>query len=216
MPRGFRDRLVRRARRIGQDLPNDVAERLAAYYDLLVLWNRKVNLTGIQDTDQAIDRLLLEPLAAARHMPSVGDAIDVGSGGGSPAIPLSLAIPGLAVRMVESKARKAAFLREVVRKLQLVNVTVEAARYEELLVRPELHEAADAVTLRAVKIDSRALTSLQALVRPGGRLFLFRAAGTKEVAEDLPPGLTVAAVHPLVESLRSHLVIIEKHRVGLT
>ncbi len=67
--------------------------------------------------------------------------MDVGSGGGSPAIPLKLAVPRLRLTMVEAKARKSAFLREAVRHLGLEQRSVETARYEELLARPDLHEA---------------------------------------------------------------------------
>ena len=61
------------------------------------------------------------------------------------------------MRMVESKIRKAAFLREAVRQLSIPGTTVEASRLEELLIRPELHEAADVVTIRAVRMDKRLL-----------------------------------------------------------
>ena len=70
-------------------------------------------------------------------------AIDIGSGGGSPAIPLTLAAPRLHMRMVESKTRKAVFLREVIRTLGLGRAEVDTSRFEELLTRPELHEGAD-------------------------------------------------------------------------
>ena len=137
---------------------------------------------------------------------------DIGSGGGSPAIPLKLALPAMSLTMVESKARKTAFLREVVRQLQLADVRVEAARYEELLVRPDLHDAMDILTMRAVRVDGRTLANLQAFVRENGKIWLFRALGPDVPA--LPPSLSLVATVPLIESLRSRLVVIEKHRPG--
>lgn len=215
-PRGFRTRLVRRARRAGVDLPVPLAERLVAYYELLELWNRKINLTAIDEPDEAIDRLLVEPLLAARHLPATARSVlDVGSGGGSPAVPVKLARPDLSLTMVESKARKAAFLWEVVRQLRLTGVHVEAARYEELLTRPDLHEAFDVITLRAVKIDARIMMNLQAFLKPGGSFGLFRSTGDTELPDSLPPSLIITARHPLVETLRSQLVVVEKRRVGL-
>ena len=76
--------------------------------------------------------------------------------------------------MVEAKARKSAFLREAIRHLELTDTVVENARYEELLARPELHEAQHVVSLRAVRIEARVLTSLQAFVAPSGVITLFR------------------------------------------
>ena len=97
--------------------------------------------------------------------------LDIGSGGGSPAIPMKLAAPGISLRMVESKTRKAAFLREVVRTLELDRTAVDAVRFEELLSRPTLHDAVDVVTMRAVRVDRKTLAELQSFVRPGGFYF---------------------------------------------
>jgi 16S rRNA (guanine527-N7)-methyltransferase len=211
--RGFSERLRRRARRAGVTLPVDTAKQLRAYFDLLVRWNQKINLTALDDQDEAIDRLLMEPLIAARQIPSSAAVLlDVGSGGGSPAIPLKLALPSITLWMVESKTRKAAFLREAIRQLELTNTYVETARYEELLARPDLHEALDVVTVRALRVESRALLSLQAFLRPGGLLLWFRGPGGPEVPANLPPPLVVQAVHPLVDTLSSRLVILNKVR----
>ncbi len=68
-PRDFQTRLVRRAAKAGLFPPDDLVTALAEYYELLSRWNRKINLTALSDPDEAIDRLLLEPLAAARHLP---------------------------------------------------------------------------------------------------------------------------------------------------
>ena len=141
--RDSKTRLLRRAQKSGVFLPDELASKLVEYtYELLARWNRKINLTSLEDPDQAIDRLLLEPVLAARHLPAPNVRImDVGSGGGSPAIPLKLASPAARLTMVEVKARKSAFLREAIRVLELGDTTVETMRYEELLTRPELHEA---------------------------------------------------------------------------
>jgi 16S rRNA (guanine527-N7)-methyltransferase len=217
--REFRDRLQRRARKAGVDLAPPLSEALERYYALLSKWSAKINLTSFRldsgGRDEAIDRLLIEPLIAARHVShSTSSLIDIGSGGGSPGIPLGLAIPGLAIRLVESKTRKAVFLREALRSLDLPRAEVETARYEELLARPELHEGHDLVTIRAVRVEPRTLVTLQAFLRPGGLLFLFRGPGGTDVADSLTPPLTWLATYPLVESLRSRLIVLGKMPVG--
>jgi len=208
--RDFKSRLSRRSAKSGLFLPDDLSDRLIAYYDLLERWNRKINLTALGDPDQAIDRLLLEPLLAARHLPSPDARImDVGSGGGSPAIPMKLASPLSPLTMVEVKARKSAFLREAIRTLGLTDTSVETSRYEELLARPELHEAFSVLSLRAVRVEIRTLVTLQAFIRPGGLMFMFRGpSGPKEPAS-MPPLSWVDTV-PLVDTLQSRLTILRK------
>jgi 16S rRNA (guanine527-N7)-methyltransferase len=216
--REFRERLRRRAKLAGVALSAEIVAQLESYYQLLARWNVKVNLTAFRLTaageDEAIDRLLIEPMVAARHIPtSVASAIDAGTGGGSPAIPLKLAVPRLTLRMVEAKTRKSVFLREAVRTLGLTETTVETARFEELLSRPELHEAVDLVTVRAVRLEPKVLMTLQAFLRPRGHLFLFRGSAG-DPAEAVTPPLVWEATFPLVASLHSKLVVLTKTPVG--
>ena len=219
MSREFRDRLRRHARKAGLDLPGGLADALGRYFELLAKWNAKINLTSFRldpsGQDEAVDRLLIEPLVAARHVPpNAQTVIDIGSGGGSPAIPFTLAVPRLRLRMVESKTRKAVFLREAIRELGMGFAEVETSRFEELLARPELHESLDLLTIRAVRIEPRTLFTLQAFLRPGGHLFLFRGPGGTDVADAAGLPLTWTATYPLVESLRSRLVVLQKSPVG--
>lgn len=217
--REFRERLQRRARRAGlATLVPTLVDQLEVYYRLLATWNEKINLTALnlrEPTDESFDRLLVEPLAAAKHVPPAARRmLDVGSGGGSPAIPLKLAAARMSLLMVESKTRKSVFLREAIRALSLADSDVATARFEELLARPDLHESHDLVTIRAVRIESRVLLGLQAFLKPGGVLFTFRGAGVSDPAESVTPPLAWRATYPLVESLRSRLVVLEKRRVG--
>jgi 16S rRNA (guanine527-N7)-methyltransferase len=214
--REFQDRLARRARKAGVSIGSDLAAQLETYYRLLATWNHKINLTALDLNElapPAVDRLLIEPLVAAKHVPpGTRRMIDLGSGGGSPALPLALAVPGIHLRMVESKTRKSVFLQEAVRALDL-EAAVSTARFEELLAKPELHEAHDLVTVRAVRIEARVLLTVQAFARPGGLIFLFRGAAG-DPSETVTPPLIWQATYPLVENLRSRLVVLEKGRIG--
>jgi 16S rRNA (guanine527-N7)-methyltransferase len=195
-----------------------LGEQLEVYFRLLATWNSKINLTGLDLSEPApetIDRLLIEPLIAARHSPpGVTAMIDIGSGGGSPAIPFALALPRPRVRLVESKVRKSVFLREALRATGLADGEVITARFEELLARPALHEAHELLTIRAVRIEPRVLMGVQAFVKPGGQLFLFRGESGADVSSVLTPPLAWHATYPLIESLRSRLVILSKRSAG--
>lgn len=218
--REFQDKLTRRARRASVGMSPELAARLETYYRLLSNWNTRINLTGVNLVDitpEALDRLLIEPLVAARHVPpSAVRMLDVGSGGGSPAIPLALAVPRLRLVMVESKTRKSVFLREAIRALELSSAEVLTTRFEALLARPDLHESNDLVTIRAVRLETRVLMTLQAFIKPGGVAFLFRASTASDPTGTPTPPLFWKATYPLLESLRSRLVILEKRAVGPT
>jgi 16S rRNA (guanine527-N7)-methyltransferase len=216
--REFRERLKRRARAAGASLDPALIENLEIYYQLLTKWNAKINLTAFrllpEGDDAAIDRLLIEPVVAARYVPeNARTLLDAGSGGGSPAFPLKLASQNLALRMVEVKTRKAVFLREAVRALGLKDAQVETSRFEELLPRAELHEALDLVSIRAVRVETRTLNTLQAFLRPGGKVMLFRGASKNDLEDSPPPPLVWMATYPLVDSLHSKLVVLSKTRV---
>ena len=207
-----------RAKAAGLTLDASLVEKLEIYYQLLTKWNAKINLTAFKLTPEgdeaAIDRLLIEPVVAARYVAeNARTLLDAGSGGGSPAIPLKLASENLHLRMVEVKTRKAVFLREAVRALGLRDAEVETSRFEELLPRAELHEALDLVSIRAVRIETRTLLTLQAFLRPGGKLLLFRGSSRSELEDSPPPPLTWMATYPLVDSLHSKLVVLSKTRV---
>ena len=212
--REFQDRLTRRARRAGVTLPPGLATKLEIYFKLLTAWNTKMNLTGLDLSEQspaAIDRLLVEPLVAAKHATlPVTRMIDIGSGGGSPAIPLALALSTPQLVLVEAKTRKSVFLREAVRALELADAEIVTSRFEELLSRPALHEAHELLTLRAVRVEGAILMNLQAFVRPGGELFLFRAASGAETPGSLMPPLSWKATFPLLEDQASRLVELSK------
>ncbi|MEE8129240.1 MAG: 16S rRNA (guanine(527)-N(7))-methyltransferase RsmG [Vicinamibacterales bacterium] len=213
--KGLKRRLERRAARAGVEVSDRLIERLCVYVELLLRWNARMNLTALDDRDTGLDRLIVEPLVAVRHLPTrTATVVDIGSGGGSPAIPLKLAAPDVSLLMVEAKTRKAAFLREVVRRLELDRTSVETGRYEALLTRPELHEAHDVLTLRAVRVEARVLRGLQAFIKPGGELLLFRGGGGADVPAELQPPLVWRATYPLVESLRSRLVVLRKLPLG--
>jgi 16S rRNA (guanine527-N7)-methyltransferase len=213
--REFKDRLTRRARRLDLTLSPELIRGLETYVRLLGRWNEKINLTGFAVTpldDEAVDRLLVEPVLASRYVPpATTDLMDVGSGSGSPAIPLALAVPGVRLRMVESKTRKAVFLTEICRALTLDTAVVETARFEQLLARPELHESADVVSVRAVRVETRVLLTLQAFLRPGGQLMWFRSAGP-DAPGHVPPPLEWTATHTLLEPQRSRLMVLTKKR----
>ena len=205
----FRDRLARRTRRAKAPISLAMLEPLEAYFRLLAQWNAKINLTSLPldtPTDEAFDRLLAEPLAAARQIPSHTSGVwfDLGSGGGSPAIPLKIARPALKLIMVESKERKGAFLREAVRTLSLADTTVETERFETVADKPVFAGSADIVTVRAVRTDDELFQSAARLLKGDGKLLMFRPSHS--VSAD-PAGFKLISTVPMIDEPKSFLSI---------
>jgi 16S rRNA (guanine527-N7)-methyltransferase len=181
----FSERLRQRAAHAGVTLDGSWIDQIETYYQLLQHWNRKINLTALPlegMSDQAIDRLIIEPLIAAAMVKSSATTwCDLGSGGGSPAIPMRILRPLSRLTLVEARSRKAAFLREVVRELSLLNVTVIADRFESVSEVPELAGSSDLVTVRAVRLDTAMFLAARRLLRPDaeGELFVFGRTGSE-------------------------------------
>jgi 16S rRNA (guanine527-N7)-methyltransferase len=208
----FRDRLLSRATRARLTVAAPEIEQLESYYHLLSRWNRQINLTALSLEplrDDTVDRLLIEPLAVAVHVPdSRAVWFDLGSGGGSPAIPLKIVRPLLGLTMVEARERKAAFLREVIRDLALPDSEVVNERFETLEDRTDFSGVASLVTVRAVRVDLRLLSVSRHLLRTGGKLVLlgrgeaaptgglsrFASVETVELAVGNGSRLTIATV----------------------
>jgi len=175
------ERVRARAEAAGVTLGAGTLERLLVYFDLLAFWSRRINLTSFDLSvpgDAAIDRLLIEPIAAA-SLVRAGErrAIDLGSGGGSPAVPFMLAVPSIEMVMVEVREKKAAFLREVVRTLALP-ATVEVARIRDVAAGDRAGHF-DLVTFRAVRADRELWRAVDRLLADGGRVLWFGGVGQK-------------------------------------
>src|SRR5216684_8040279 len=107
--------------------------QIQQYIKILLMWNEKVNLTAIRDPLEILYRHICESMYAAGVIPlKSGRLADVGSGGGFPGLPLKIIRPDLHVFLVESNIKKATFLAEVVRELELTDTRVLVSRFEEL------------------------------------------------------------------------------------
>ena len=105
---------------------------LAALLDELADWNTRVNLTGIKDPAEAVDKHLLDSLAVLPQLRGLAVA-DVGSGAGFPGLPLAIADPDRRYTLIEATGKKAKFLRHVVTRLELPNVEVVPLRAESYM-----------------------------------------------------------------------------------
>jgi 16S rRNA (guanine527-N7)-methyltransferase len=180
---------------------------LERYLDLLLSANQRMNLTRITDRKQARVQHIADALTLLPHLPPGPHRLaDVGSGGGVPGIPLAIARHDAAVTLIESVAKKAAFLEETAAALGLSNVTVWRGRAEEWQ-----GERFDVVACRAVAPMARLLEWGRPLVAPGGKLLAMKGPKLPEELEAARgvftrqgAGMTVHAV--TAQGLAGHVV----------
>jgi 16S rRNA (guanine(527)-N(7))-methyltransferase RsmG len=112
-------------------LTTDIAERVCLYFRRLLEWNVRVNLTGACSMADLIGNHLPDSFAVSRFVPPDSDVVDVGSGGGLPAIPFSIIRPDCRVTLLEPRAKRIAFLNTAVRECGCGNANVVRGRVED-------------------------------------------------------------------------------------
>ena len=143
------------AQKLGLHLSPKQLEQFSIYYQELVDWNRRVNLTSITGYEEVQVGHFLDSLTVtlAMKLPAGGGSfgiIDVGSGAGLPGIPVKILLPDVKLVLLEATAKKANFLRHLIAKLVLDNVEVVVGRAEEVAHEAQFRERFELVLSRAV------------------------------------------------------------------
>ena len=142
------------AAKLGIRLSPAQTEHFRRYYSHIVEWNRRVNLTSVTDWTEVRSRHFLDSLSVSLALPAdmlqSGRFVDIGSGAGLPGVPLKIAFPGLRPTLIESTAKKTAFLSDLVDELDLSDLRVRTGRAEDLAQDPTLRESFDFAVARAV------------------------------------------------------------------
>lgn len=189
---------------VADPIPDPLVDQLSIYLDLLVRWNARINLTSIRNPEEIVQRHFGESLFTAeklsKHLQNGSKLLDFGSGAGFPGLPIQLRLPEAQVTLAESQARKVAFLREVIRSLDL-STQVWPKRVEEMQA-----EQFDVVTLRAVEKMSLSIDSAAARVSENG--WLAALVGI-DLAQNLPIPHTQAEEFLIPGSSQRRLILLQ-------
>ncbi|ATE62130.1 16S rRNA (guanine(527)-N(7))-methyltransferase RsmG [Thauera sinica] len=198
---------------LGFALPQETVDRLLAFGELLLKWNKVYNLTAIRDPREVITHHLLDSLAVLPCLERVERLADIGSGGGLPGIPLAIVRSGLIVSSIEAVNKKASFQQQARIELQLGNFSVINERVEKVAPDRLPGGAADGVISRAFSSLADFVQSSGHLVAAGGALYAMKGVQPADEIAALPAGWAVTAVHALqVPGLDAerHLLVIER------
>jgi 16S rRNA (guanine527-N7)-methyltransferase len=177
---------------LGLDLPAVASERLLAYLRLLDRWNRTYNLTAVRSLDDMVTRHVLDSLAVAPLI--AGDrCLDVGSGAGLPGIPLALAAPGRHWTLLDASGKRVRFLRHVVSRLGVGNVTCVQSRVEDY----EPATPFDTVLSRAFAGLPEFLVAAGRHCAPAGRMMAMKGRLPEDELGALPASWRLTGLHQL-------------------
>lgn len=166
-------------------------DKLRGFVELVSRYADRLDLVSPADLGQVRSRHVDDSLRAAAAVAAApgGPAVDVGSGAGFPGVPLAIVDPSRAWTLLEPRRRRAAFLEEVVRALDLANVVVAAVTAEEA-ASGSMAAGFVVATARALAPPPAALAIIRPLVAPGGDIILFVGPhATLPNAVEVEPGL---------------------------
>ncbi|MBN3553613.1 16S rRNA (guanine(527)-N(7))-methyltransferase RsmG [Fictibacillus nanhaiensis] len=202
----------------GVDLSEKQLSQFETYYNLLVVWNEKMNLTAITEKEEVYLKHFYDSVTAGFYFDFSQDitVCDVGAGAGFPAIPLKIAFPEIKLTVVDSLNKRIGFLQHVVDELGLEEVSLYHDRAETFAHRPEFRQTFDLVTARAVARLSVLSELCLPLVKIGGHFLGMKGANLPEEVRDGEKavkllGGKVKDIHsfvlPIEESERNIIVI---------
>ena len=165
------------------DLSSSQINQLLNYLDLLLHWNRKINLTAIRTEEECVTRHFGESLYIARWVQLQGNLLDIGSGAGFPGLALRIAFPDLITTLLEPVGKKRAFLKEVTRLCGISSVDVRPERLEEF-THQSPGATFDTITARAVGHFKLLLPQAISVLKPEGRILLWIGHNQGQLVRD--------------------------------
>ena len=195
-------------------ITDEQLEKFREYYKILTEFNSKFNITTVTEEKDVYIKHFLDSVLFSDLFTS-GKVIDIGSGGGFPAVPLKIINDNLDITMVEATGKKCEYLSYLIEKLQLKNIKVINKRAEELAFCKEYREKFDYVTARAVAQLNILCEYCIPFIKIGGKFIAYKSCNDTELEDakksiNVLGGKLVDTVDKNVENFLRRAVIIEK------
>jgi len=164
------------------NISDEKIKKFEKYYNILIEYNKKFNLTAITEREEVIIKHFVDSLLGVDNITG-NKLIDIGSGGGFPAIPIKIFKDDVMLTMVDSTGKKCEFLNDVCRELKFDNAKAVCARAEELAKDKNFRESYDICTARAVARLNTLCEYCIPFVKVGGYFVAYKGDATEELEE---------------------------------
>ncbi len=193
----FAAALCQAAQEQGLNLNRSLCQKFACHWQLLQQANQKFNLTAIRQPESAIVKHYLDCLLPAEKIAACQPdlAADIGSGGGFPGLILAALMPQCSFVLLESNAKKTAFLQQTAQAMDLTNVQALPLRAETAAKQKPFYRQFDLVTGRAVAHAGIFIEYAMPLLKPGGNLFLYKGPRAEEELQQAAPAINEFSAH---------------------
>lgn len=167
---------------ISIEFSNIQIERFYKYMNLLIEWNKKINLTAITEPKEIIIKHFIDSLTVLKDIKGKNTLVDVGTGAGFPGIPLKIMDEEIKITLLDSLNKRINFLNEVINQLDLKNIETIHSRVEDAGKNKKYRERFDIATARAVANLATLSEYMLPLVKVGGKSICMKGS---EVSEEL-------------------------------
>ena len=187
----FEDKMKEYANELGIILSESQIEMFFKYMNLLLEWNKKINLTAIIDEEEIIIKHFIDSITISKYIPLETSLVDVGTGAGFPGIPLKIVRDDIKIVLLDSLQKRINFLDVIIKELNLRDVETIHARVEDFGQNKEYRESFDIATSRAVANLSTLLEYLLPLVKVNGKVICMKGSSVNEEIQNSKKAINV-------------------------